>query len=243
MSEHPLDGPRLKVERAYQHVDNVNAAIDAFWKANPCTMSLHSDGGGYVSVRLSRAAKFPKQISVLVGETVYQLRSALDVLACCLATANGAQGTAGVYFPFAKDAKEFELAATQRKIRKISSAAQDVIRSLKPYGGGNDLLCAVNALCNKDKHSRLLALASECVISDPAGATVPQWHAFDKEVTISRLFLDPTKQKMETQANFMLNIAFSEIQILERQPLVDSLKKICDVTQSAISSFVSFFPP
>ena len=43
---HPLNGPRLKIQRAIEHLEPLKKLRDDFGKANPCKCDLQTRGGG-----------------------------------------------------------------------------------------------------------------------------------------------------------------------------------------------------
>ncbi len=62
-------------------------------------------------------------------------------------------------FPIAGTAQGFELACTG-KLNGVSSKADEFIRSLKPYNGGNNKLWLLNELDIMDKHNAIVPVAA-----------------------------------------------------------------------------------
>jgi hypothetical protein len=160
-----LYGAKLKIERADSHIRELEAAIPGFVCGKGYRFILKEEPKpDEIKVTL-QFDPIPDIAPVIVGETLYQLRSALDVATVAMARANGAVGITDVYFPFAKDASDLANVGTrkqpgpQRKIKKLSDKARAVINGLKPYPGGNDLLVGLTTLCNADKHIELVPLA------------------------------------------------------------------------------------
>src|SRR5262245_23363930 len=94
----------------------------------------------------------------MIGDTVHNLRSALDHLAWQLVEANGGAPTDKTAFPMSNSADAFE-SARGRQMKGIASDAQELIRSVQAYHSyHNRHLAALAALDNVDKH-RLLIVA------------------------------------------------------------------------------------
>src|SRR5207249_1980289 len=115
--------------------------IEQFGRVHEIVREMEPDGV-HEAVKI-KIHQVPEMLPVIIGEVVFHLRSALDHVAGSLAVLNG-KTTNGVYFPFAGSPTEFRLPVTQRKIEKLSPAAQKLIRRFKAYKGGNNCLWAMN---------------------------------------------------------------------------------------------------
>lgn len=155
----PLDGPKLKIEWAEQNIANLEREINEFFAANPWRQVRipHPDGlKEDHKVILDRPIS--SHITMRAGNIIHDIRSSLDLLACCLARANGYTNVSGTYFPFGKTKEIFETPKVQRKIKKLPAAAARYIRRLKPYKGGCDFLHAIHELDIEQKHLRLISI-------------------------------------------------------------------------------------
>jgi hypothetical protein len=174
-----LDGAKLKVKRAYSHVESLERLIQPPGE-KLYSFALKQDSLPQKPMGELRLVKVPEMAPVLIGEVAYLLRSSLDVAAVGLALHNmPGTGVSGIYFPFANSKEEWDgfeddnstcRKGTKRspraKMRKLSAAAQAVIDELKPYKGGNKRLHGLNVLCNTDKHRKLVVAASLFEISN-----------------------------------------------------------------------------
>lgn len=95
----------------------------------------------------------PSDIAVIVGEVLHNLRVPLDYLACALARQNTGSDK-GVYFPFGRDKDAFVEQAEQ-KCKKLPVEAVAMVRALKPYKGGNELLWSIHEMNRADKHREI----------------------------------------------------------------------------------------
>jgi len=157
MSNKFLHSAIAKIKRSETQINDLDANVRALF-----------DGGGYErasqfdSTRNLEIWKFrvttriPDVLPVIVGEVLHNIRSSLDNLACAIAS-NETGSTSGTYFPFGKDETIFERELA-RKCKNLPSLAREMIRAVKPYKGGNDLLFTLHDLNRADKHVRLCAV-------------------------------------------------------------------------------------
>lgn len=172
-SPHPLFGCQLKLDRAYEHTEALYQAVDAFIRRDPYETALEPEieAGQYLAVMKVRDAP-PLWWSVLIGDIVHNLRSALDHLAYQLVVANGKRPQKSAYpifseDPFAPDASERALETWQTMTKGIHPDDIATIKETQPYGRRNlgDLhpLLVLNRLSNRDKHRELQLTASVLV--------------------------------------------------------------------------------
>lgn len=237
-----LSEPRLKVVRAKAHIKEVATQSTLFFESKPHRIfNEHDTQGAGFKVKLRLERPIPDEISVVVGDALSQFRSSLDVLVCSAAIANGASSTKNVYFPFAKDAAEFELPATQRKIEKLYNDDRMIVGAFKPYKGGNDLLWSLNALCNIDKHNRLIAVGgmggrinSMRLTGGQYFIPVPHRQPLDKDVV---LIVGHSGEPPKGNINLSFDIAFREVELVAGQPVVALLNKYADLVEYIINCF------
>jgi hypothetical protein len=156
-----LIGVRAKIERAKEHVHNLEAAVQAFRDSNPYGFRIEDDlKTGDKIHRIHIQSQTPDSFALLIGDAVHNLRAALDYLAWQLVIANGQTpkaGSNGTQFPIYNPSPKTK--THQGVIQGISPGAQKVLDSLKPYRGGNDDLWNLHQLDISDKHKLLLVTA------------------------------------------------------------------------------------
>jgi hypothetical protein len=158
-----LEGVKAKVDRAKLRFDELNAALDAFFRTNPYEVGTRRDPQTrrliyyLVSVRAVRP-----EISVIAGEVLQSLRSALDHLAYQLVlVGTGQSGPFNyVYFPIFDSAAKYK-AGKLGQIKGMRQDAIDAIDAIKPYKGGNDTLWRLHKLNIVDKHRLLVTVGSQ----------------------------------------------------------------------------------
>ncbi|WHO72490.1 hypothetical protein [Rhizobium sp. BT03] len=153
-----LHQPRLKIDRAAVKIDEAKHALGSTGIHRFVARTDAGTGESFIRLRLFDVNDI---VHVIVGEAVYQLRSALDVATVALARENGVADVRRVAFPFAKAQSEFVTKGIQAKMNGLPQPVKDVVASFAPYRGGNELLHGLSDLCNTDKHNNLIGSIAE----------------------------------------------------------------------------------
>lgn len=251
-----LEGVKTKVERAKHHVNELEAALRAFYKTNPYVGATKRDPQTRKLVYyLVSVRDVPPDISVIAGEVLQSLRSALDHLAYQLVlVGTGQPGPFNhVYFPIFDSASKYE-AGKLGQIKGMRQDAIDAIGAIKPYKGGNDVLWRLHKLNNVDKHRLLVTTTSQMRSADlgafvssqmpllPDG-TRPILSAFIKEGRMfpakagDELFIDVPDAEPNEHLKFRFEVAISEPQILEGEPIRETLHEMTDLVDRLIPIF------
>lgn len=165
-----FDVARLRLNRAKEHGEAMSNA----WNDIPAEQffrvraKIDRDGGG--SLFVEQATAIPDIFSLLLGEMLYQMRSALDACiyqAAIYATGQNPPPNEGSYeFPITSDAAKFPNLA-RLKLKDIPQNLQDAIERVQPYNqpptlAGPDVvknlhrsLSILNDLARKDRHRKL----------------------------------------------------------------------------------------
>lgn len=161
---HPLEGVALKLNRAEEHYETLRQGIEAFVESDYYETVADIDYKGRLVARLKNVKDPPTKLSVLVGDCVHNLRSALDHLAYALAAAHTvplpervARASA---FPIFRTGPLFRGQAGGRgaahKMQGMSRGARAAIQRLQPYHRRKRpylyLLWMLEELWNVDKH-------------------------------------------------------------------------------------------
>lgn len=153
-----LKGPRAKVERADKHIAELESTIKGFIDGDPYEVLGEEEAEtGHLVLRLHEKIPLPsRNISLIAGDAVHNLRSALDLLYCALVKDNG--GTPGTddAFRISKHRKSFESGALPEIEKRLSSGAFKVMSNLQPYRGGHNPFWQLHQLDIIDKHRLLL---------------------------------------------------------------------------------------
>ncbi len=251
---HPLDGPQHKVDWAYKRLVELEVMLSSintvtFPQSTPQTYSvvgeLDTTKKEYIyRVHIVNEACI-LDIKVLLGETVYLLRSALDNLAWQLALLNVGKPSRRTEFPIYR--KQPNNTKTRReyyeKVREIHPNAQNIIEKLQPYQRGSaadsDPLALLDELCNTDKHRGLNPVAISQGVPILPNITV-ECEGVDEGNIIARVpaFLNP-------EATFK-PFVFFQVVLPIRGPTRDRdiavLRGIHEyIRDTVLPSFMSFF--
>jgi hypothetical protein len=159
----PFEASRLKLSRAERHIQELRDEMAKYLAAEPLSIVVEELDGPGLKDCCSFVARIhkpvPRDFSATIGDAIHNLRATLDVLACDLVRMNS-ESAKDVQFPFAMNADELDLQIKKKKMTRASPAALALLRSLKPYTGGNIALRAIHDLDIKDKHQALIPAAS-----------------------------------------------------------------------------------
>ena len=154
----PFLSAQLRIGRAEEHINTLNAETAQFWAKKPYAHAIDTDPDGRYKVhKIKFAERFPDHWRVLATEVIEHLRASLDHATWATAylrTRNPEIEQAG--FPFAKTAAALDN-SIKRRSKNLPADIQTLLRGFQPYDGGNEVLYALNDLCNVSKHA-LIAL-------------------------------------------------------------------------------------
>jgi hypothetical protein len=155
MPSQPFDVPKLKINRARRHIADFESESAAYLSRDPWALVLEFDENTKKHrIALRWRESVPSELSAIFGDAIHNLRVALDILANDLVVLSG-RTPRKVYFPFADSRERFE-DQLKKKMRGVAPDMADMIRSLKPYRGGNELLRSLHDLDIVDKHIAII---------------------------------------------------------------------------------------
>lgn len=269
MAAHPLDGVRLKLFRAQKHLHDVIEVVGRMENGQCEIIPEHKPDSNLGVLRIRLTPKPPPELSVVAGDCLFNLRSALDHLVWQLVLANGKMPTRHNMFPICESPKAFAYNIGKlRRLDGVSAQAHALIESLQPYPTRENPLGMLATLHNIDKHQTInvttaVARDTELVwgggpaellseTGDPAA--VLETFLGDEELRDGaimpiglNLVNDRVRDrfsKMKVQGYAAMFVAFHDPGATELEPLrVDSvLQQICDfVGNTVISGFERFF--
>lgn len=248
----------MKIERANKHIEEFRSVIDDFRASKPYAVGhkRHPDTNKNIYF-VTRAKPIPAELAVIAGDVLQNLRTALDYLICDLVVANGKEVTRNNMFPvfneFPSSAGDKNL--LEQKIDGVAHEAKEVIRRIKPYKGGDDLLWQVHALNIRDKHRTLFMVATGRprinlgehirTIRKNSGH-IPNFHLVTKKEVFplkvgTELFWDPPNVEVNKNVRVTADVALNEPPIYEG-PLGHLLIHARDHIQEIIASLEKWVP-
>ena len=161
----PLKSAHLKIDRAEKHIGELSKLLA---RERAYRYILETD-----TQTLQRAiyAKpneaIIDELSVIGGDVLHQLRSALDHAFFSVVNPHFPEGQGAAQFPFSRNEAGLEGAIKNRCAHKVSAQFFDFILALKPHGetGGNELLYMLHEANIVDKHRSFLPTNDHKTIS------------------------------------------------------------------------------
>jgi hypothetical protein len=257
-----IDGIKLKTERAKKHIDDLNLALEVFYATKPYGIGkkIHTKTGEH-SYHVTRITPVPVSLSLIIGDVLQNLRSALDHLAYALVAKAIAPDLPNKYltFPIMDTAKQYMAPEGRGKIERAGNEAMKRIDALKPYKGGNDLLWQLSRLNILDKHRLLLTTTSRykhrrVTLDDYARMALQNPKAFKSGIFSlvkwtnfggpaeplkvgDILYVKPAILNLKKEMEFTLEVAFNEPEILECKSVLETLYEMFKLVEGIIPRF------
>jgi hypothetical protein len=255
---HPLEGVRLKLARAQEHLEMLDGEIVSFLEREPYRIAYerNSDGTEHV-FRVNVAEYAPLALSVIIGDCLQNTRSALDHLVWQLAILSGKRATPRrqTAFPICDTPGAFTSKGTKDKIADLTAQYRAQIKSLQPFNISEPTkhwLWHLNELARVDRHRILHVVGGVHHVGnfvagerDDDGNFGPLTGKFIPSVEVStvpfkdgaevaKLSIHPGDSNtdvtnVEVKAEFTFKIAFGQdVGIITAYNVVDVLSNILD---------------
>lgn len=245
-------GSRAKVERAKKHIQELEPVLKDFRDSDPYEVLRDVETEpGYLIYRLHEKVPPPKrEASLIAGDVIHNLRSALDLLYGELVAAKGTPPSESDVFPICKGRKQFETGALAQVKARLSAGAFKIMKALQPYPGGHEAFVQLHELDIIDKHRLLLTTTvgvTEIVqtiprlggvfgdspqIGDMKLAIKPEFRSLNDGDEITRL---PTEEQHKLQ--FRFDVSLHEPPIVEGEPIIPFLHHLAGGVDATIDLF------
>jgi hypothetical protein len=248
----PFGAARLKIERAGQHIAELRIAIAGFLGSKPLAIIVEAPDTFKLTQSHVWTARVrntvPLSMSSILGDAVHNLRTALDLLASDLAKLNG-KSPAGVHFPFAGDVLGLDDQIRRKNFTRAGAQAVKLLRSLRPYKGGNIALRGLHDLDLQDKHQAVLpaisavSLPGFALIMGAKHNLVPEWKTtvtHDGQMILVMPAIDNLAVGTEMKAH--LSLVFGEGSPFAGTEIVPTLETLRENVVSTVEAFEALFP-
>ena len=170
-----LDSVRLKIGRAKEHAELLEAELTRYFDGKPCQIVAKYDKNGNLFCKLVVSVPIPDKISLIIGDSLQSIRSALDYLVWELALAAKTEPGEKHAFPVCATHKAFKDEIRRGRLSGLPEAMIAKIEALQPYHRGENweasVLWVLNQFTNINKHRRiLLTVLDPFFTKDPAFA-------------------------------------------------------------------------
>jgi hypothetical protein len=231
----PLESSRLKVERAKHHIQDLDVVLMRFRTEHPHEIVIETEPDtGYKlhKFRLCKPAPYA-EVSIIIGDTVNNLRAALDhaVYSCAIVAGHAAPRYKTCSFPFGDNESSFNNAVNGRT--SVPPEIRACLQRFRAYQGGHVALWALNDMCNRDKHALItptvMGFEDIRVAFDDAGggAMSPRnvrWNRANDEVELFR-----TRTDAKCQLTISVEIVFDGTGLMGGHRIVPILNSLVDV--------------
>jgi len=249
-----ITGGGIKIERAKKHVENLETEFKAFWKLYPdCIAKDRHKKTGDLVVFVHFTGTPEPEWGAMVGDALHNLRSGLNMLWGHVTANAGSPRRGASDFRIFDTSKAFE-AMVKRKPKGRMADVMAILKTIKPYKGGNDALWMLHDLNNIDKHelvtvARSAVLKGEVIVNAPPaiartgrhirfGSTVATGAPFaGQEGTV--LYSIPAEfvGKVQVQTKPFQAITFSEPKVVEGKEIVSTLAHLTSVVEGVVETF------
>jgi hypothetical protein len=239
MTQVPFLGPKLKIERAVRHINELQAVVKAFLARDPHPVIVEDDEERKTrTVRVRMGETVPVEVSLIAGDAIHNLRSALDIMICDIAAMFGDHARRA-RFPFARDANELET-PIKEKVKRFGVAEDviELIRALKPYDGGNRALRGLHQLNVIDKHQLIVAAADKIVISH-CGIQGPSGTFYARRIGDGFAAVVDLEPVRDQKADVTVQIAFGNGPF-QGEPIVPTLLQLAQLVSGIVETFQTY---
>lgn len=245
-------GPRLKVKRANEHIDQLNALLTSFFRSgNVYEVRVDYDAQKRKNICVAEVMKqLPESIPLSIGDAAHNLRSALDILSCEIVRAEGENPTKHTKFVFRSSRDEL-IAAINGGSLKCARAGiiALIVYVIQPYPGGDgEPLHALHDLDINDKHFNVLPIALVTAIKNISGFSPATGLAFfGLDVHLSRgkiqLISQADKIQLTGYGPVSFDVVFDDGQPFALKPVIPTLHKLSQLVAGAIDAIEKAYLP
>jgi hypothetical protein len=237
----PFIASRSKFTRAKEHLADFERKVWEFRQLKPYGTIIEADSKrpGHQIHKVKMTQPLPESLCNIVGDIVGNLRGALDTAAYGIAVAAGKTNPKNTAFPFAGSVTQ--MANSLGRSKDLPKEIQSLFCGFQPYPGGNDILWALNEMCNADKHKILIPMGT-AIVCRTAGANVtgffsmPDPHVWDAEKNEMVLITLGPGAKFDYQFHFEFFIAFHEIPVVEGQNALIVIEALFRMVNSILTA-------
>jgi hypothetical protein len=244
----PFNGARLKIERAKQHIDELNRRVQALVASGIHKLSLHIDPDtGNDSLQIEVSQVVPEDFAIIIGDALHNLKGALDFTVNEIVVNRLGRYDEHTRFPF-RDKRDALIAAVNGGLIKQASEAtvNYIVNVAKPYVGGNDTFWALHRLNILDKHRLLLpvlhiSVVENICLENERGEQILMgpW-----VVTRNRIASHKTRERNLKITNYgqpTLAVLFDKGLPLEASPVIPTLHQMTEIVSCTVEDIKTVF--
>jgi hypothetical protein len=244
----PFSGPKLKVQRARQHISDLQGFLNSFFKPADYRFieETHPETGQYV-LKFELLRQVSPDIALLIGDVLHNLRSALDFSYYLAVSKSGGQPTDFSKFLVEETRERLEGPLRGGSIRHSAALQNLILDGIQPYKAGNYMLWALHQLNIIDKHKLLVPVvqATRLVGVDfDAGSNRFRGMSFGiHNGRITDLISGTGEIKIHNYGMPTFEILFERGLPMENQSVIPTLWQFANVVSGVVEKFEDFFKP
>ena len=255
-----LCAPLLKLERARDHIKDLNARVNQFLAKHPFVlMERHQRKAGRTTYSVMAKESIPPELSLIIGDAVHNMRAALDMALFGMVGDREPK----IHFPFPKEPtpEALKRAIKEGHVKVAGKKVVEAISSLEPHINGKGIaLYCIHALDIQDKHHLLILAAQRAAVvtGSPSGRILREvlrpntpdgiLIVFDapenaNALTINRPYVTHGLPDSENEAKEQpaFAITFGEGEMLAGTPVVETLVDFAKEADRAVRELVTAF--
>jgi hypothetical protein len=247
MSEQ-FHGPRLKIERAKQHIADLNANVEILRAGGVYVLRIHRDprtGNEQIEAEITQVVS--PSLGLIIGDAIHNLKTALDFTVNEVVFRRLGAYDDFTRFPFRETRDELVKAVNGALVKRASTAVADfIVNKVNPYRGGNDPLWALHTLDILDKHRLLLpvlniSFITGIVIKHSEGMHgLGHWAITGRRSSIQRL--DGLKNcEIANDGEPTVLVFFDKGFPFEGKPVIPTLHQIADFVGGVVEGIEDVF--
>ncbi len=233
-----FESAHLKVERAKQHIDELDAMFASFLAMNKEQIFTYCDPeGGHRSLGITPLPA-PPMFNILVGDIAHNLRSALDHIAgeiTSLATSGCQKAIMKSKFPVSSDPEAFETAIATHIAPHNARVAAALVSEMKRSNTWQANISGLNSLNNADKHRAVVVVVTAIGLAAEGMRIGGNYVGKIEAVNCGMMFVNMTDQPVEFEKKPYptLSVVFGKGEGFEGKPVIDKFRELTEaITQT-----------
>jgi len=239
--------PKSKLAWAKENLPpDLHQRIEGWLSLDPYAQVIEPDPQkpGWEIHKIKLVKPFPEAFGNLVGDVVGNLREVLDTAGYAIALALNNPDARNTAFPFASDVDH--MASSIGRAKDLPKEIQSLFCGFQPYRGGDDLLWALNELCNGKKHKIITTMGTlmwrSRAFAQGRGRpfSMPDPHRWDSTkdemVVLSLGPIVVPDATWDYGFDFHPFVAIHEIAVVQGQPVLGVLYELCLKVESILKA-------
>lgn len=216
----PLASPKLRLSVAQEDIGHIKNTIVEFINSKPYAQAVDTDPDGiHQTHKLKLIKPIPERLGHQCVRVAEDLRSALDQTGYAMAVAGGVAAPRFAYFPIANNEANFQN-ILKGNCKDLPSDIKALFASYKAYKGSDNVLYALNVLCNTGKHRLIrpaVSMASTHQIDRIQGSgelSFPKamWEPETNDIVLFKT--GPSSKIGSAQGKITFFVAFGEVDVI-----------------------------